>query len=153
LTCCNAQGEISVNGVAINESQYLYPGDKPSQAPFSVILKPGTIWLMGDHRSISLDSQAWGPIALSDIVGRVVMITPAGGRTTFVSPPQTFVSTGLAPAGSAGIPAPIVLIVIAVAGLIAAIVIGVVGIVRSSARQSRSRRAAGPPPGPGQYVV
>ncbi|HEY1703927.1 MAG TPA: S26 family signal peptidase [Trebonia sp.] len=36
LTCCNAQGEISVNGVAINESQYLYPDDKPSQTPFSV---------------------------------------------------------------------------------------------------------------------
>lgn len=41
------------------------------------------------------------------------MITPAGGRTTFVSPPQAFVSAGLAPAGSPGIPAPIVLIVIA----------------------------------------
>jgi hypothetical protein len=59
----------------------------------------------------------------------------------------------LAPQEGTGIPAPIVLLLLAVVAFIAAIVIGVVGIVRSFARHSRRRRAAGPPPGHGQYVV
>jgi signal peptidase I len=153
VTCCDTAGDITINGVGADERSYLYPGDQASSSHFSVTLKPGTVWLMGDDRSIALDSRAWGALPVSDIVGRVIAIKYPSGQATLVSAPQQFINEGLAPQESTGIPASIVLLLIAVAGFIAAIVIGVVGIVRSSARQSRSRRAAGPPPGPGQYVV
>ena len=33
VACCNSQGLITVNGVALHEKSYLYPGNKPGDAP------------------------------------------------------------------------------------------------------------------------
>src|SRR5580700_241679 len=35
VACCDAQGRVTVNGVALNEKSYLYPGNPPSQTRFS----------------------------------------------------------------------------------------------------------------------
>ncbi|ALE06406.1 signal peptidase I [Arthrobacter sp. ERGS1:01] len=57
VKCCSAQGQLEVNGVPISES-YLYPGDVPSELKFDVTVPQGKLWLMGDHRDVSLDSRS-----------------------------------------------------------------------------------------------
>lgn len=57
VTCCTAQGLISVNDAPLEESEaYLYPGDSPSTASFDLIVPDEHYFLLGDHRSESTDS-------------------------------------------------------------------------------------------------
>src|ERR1700744_2323568 len=57
VRCCNSKGQVTVNGVALSESSYLYPGNAPS-TPFSTVTVPaGDLWVMGDHRAVSYDSR------------------------------------------------------------------------------------------------
>lgn len=57
VACCDASGHVTVNGRAVAE-EYVYPGDRPSDIPFSVHVPAGRVWLMGDHRSVSVDSRS-----------------------------------------------------------------------------------------------
>ncbi|GAA2035765.1 signal peptidase I [Pseudokineococcus marinus] len=72
-------GELVVNGEPVEE-RYVYPGDLPSAEAFSVVVPEGRIWVMGDHRSDSLDSRAHtqleggGTVPLDDVVGRAVLL-------------------------------------------------------------------------------
>jgi signal peptidase I len=96
VACCDAKGQVTVNGKALSEN-YLYPGDRPSLIRFSVTVRKGEIWVMGDHRNISVDSRKWGPVPVSGVVGRVIL-TGHGSWFTTVRTPRTFVADGLAPA-------------------------------------------------------
>jgi signal peptidase I len=95
VACCNAQGRVTVNGRPLDES-YLHQGEVASATPFSVTLGPGQIWVLGDNRSISIDSRAWGPVSLGNVVGRVFAVR-SGLRVVSLRTPQTFVDGGLAP--------------------------------------------------------
>ena len=57
VACCTASGRLTVNGRAMTED-YVHPGDRPSDIPFSVHVPQGRVWLMGDHRSVSVDSRS-----------------------------------------------------------------------------------------------
>jgi signal peptidase I len=95
VTCCDAKGRVSVNGRPLSES-YLFPGNPPSRANFSVTLRKGQIWVLGDHRNISLDSRQWGPIPLRRVTGRVILVRDSGAYRRLRTP-QTFITQGLAP--------------------------------------------------------
>ena len=56
VACCT-DGKVTVNGVPLNEGQYLFPGNPPSTFKFSVVVPSGHLWVMGDHRSDSDDSR------------------------------------------------------------------------------------------------
>ena len=63
VACCNAQGLVTINGVALHEKSYLYPGNTPGDAPagesgrFRLTVPAGRLWVLGDHRAISDDSR------------------------------------------------------------------------------------------------
>lgn len=142
LTCCDAQGRVSVNGKPLNET-YVYPGDPPSKISFSVTLGSGRVWVMGDNRNVSEDSREWGPVPSSAIVGRVFAKGSRVAATT-VRTPQTYVTDGLAPPDHR-VPPFIWAVLLVTVGVVALIVLAFVGIIRFAIRRSRARRQ--PPPG------
>lgn len=113
VVCCNAQGQITVNGVPLDET-YLYPGDQAASGPdgtFDITVPQGRLWVMGDHRGVSEDSRAHqglngGTIPVSAVVGRAdVIIWPISHWGT-LPVPNTFKQTGLsALSAPGGVPA------------------------------------------------
>lgn len=79
VKCCSASGKLLVNGQETEET-YLMPGDRASDAEFTVTVPAGRMWVMGDHRSDSRDSRALlgapggGMIPTDTIIGRPVRI-------------------------------------------------------------------------------
>ena len=49
VQCCDAQGRVQVNGVAVDETPYLVPGAAPSDKQFDVTVPYGYLWVMGDN--------------------------------------------------------------------------------------------------------
>jgi len=107
VTCCNDAGQITVNDVALDEVDYLFPGNPPSKQNFDVIVPPDKLWVMGDHRSASADSRAHlgdpggGMVPVNRVIGRAFAIVWPLGRAQFIEIPATFDQPGLAPAPSA----------------------------------------------------
>jgi signal peptidase I len=140
VACCNARGQITVNGRPLAET-YLYPGDPASRIRFHVTVPRGEMWLLGDHRSLSFDSQSKGPLAVR-VVGRIFLILRAG-HVILPQTPRTFVVDSLAPGGSQIPPA----LIGAEAGSFAfflLVVLSIFGIVRYVIRRRHRTRAREP---------
>ncbi|HEV2635494.1 MAG TPA: signal peptidase I [Actinocrinis sp.] len=112
VVCCNAQDQITVNGVPLNET-YLYPGDKSDSSPsgvtanFDVTVPQGDLWVMGDHRSVSEDSRAHvltdgGFVPVGDVVGRAELIIWPTSQWGTLPVPDTFKQVGLQALGAPG---------------------------------------------------
>ncbi|MGJ3509342.1 signal peptidase I [Enemella sp. A6] len=88
VECCSTEGRLSVNGVEIPESEYLYTDAEgnmvaAADVPFKVVVPRGTMFVMGDHRNASRDSRCY----LSDVSN-----TSYTGATAFV-PTENVVGT------------------------------------------------------------
>jgi signal peptidase I len=101
VVCCNANGQVTVNGVALTEQSYIYPGAAPSQIRFNITVPPGRLWVMGDNRGDSDDSRyrlgdpGGGTIPESAVVGRAFVIIWPLSRIGDLPIPNTFKQTGL----------------------------------------------------------
>lgn len=100
VECCNALGQMSVNGTPLDEQQYvqLIPGTTAvSGQPFDVTVRKGHLWVMGDNRYASSDSRAHlttashGQVPVSDVVGRAFVISwPVTRWSVLSDQPDTF---------------------------------------------------------------
>ena len=101
VVCCNAMGQITVNGVPLSEKSYIYPGAAPSQIRFNITVPPGRLWVMGDNRADSDDSRyrvgdpGGGTIPESAVVGRAFLIIFPLSRIGDLPIPNTFQQAGL----------------------------------------------------------
>jgi signal peptidase I len=106
VACCT-DGKVTVNGVPLNESQYLFPGNPPSTFKFSAVVPAGHLWVMGDHRSDSDDSRyhpgdpGGGAIPENQVVGRAFLIIWPPSQLRDLPIPTTFQQASLH-AGAAG---------------------------------------------------
>ncbi|MBF4581670.1 signal peptidase I [Curtobacterium sp. VKM Ac-2865] len=82
VQCCNALGQMEVNGVPLSEPYVRkQAGEAASGTSFDVTVPPGELWVMGDNRYESADSRAHqglpskGFVPEQDVVGRAVAIS------------------------------------------------------------------------------
>ena len=78
VVCCNARGQIMLNGVALVEP-YVKPGSRTDQVKFDITVPAGRVFVMGDNRADSSDSRFHldvdkGTIPQANVVGRVVAV-------------------------------------------------------------------------------
>ncbi|MFE0850774.1 signal peptidase I [Streptomyces rochei] len=103
---CEGTGPLKVNGKALNEESYVYPGNTPCSqddqgGQFKVKVPEGSIWVMGDHRQNSRDSRYnqadkhGGMVPVEEVVGRAIVIAWPMNRWDTLPVPETFEQDGL----------------------------------------------------------
>jgi len=99
VVCCDAQGQITVNGKGLVEP-YPFPGSDNTAGPnasFDVTVPAGKLWVMGDNRNRSADSRfhqdsaSRGFVAESDVEGTASVIAwPLNRWAVLGNYPDTF---------------------------------------------------------------
>ncbi len=84
VVCCNAVGQITNNGLAIDETSYLKlptPDSPASSDDFDVTVPADSLWVLGDNRYRSKDSRynqdqpGKGFVPIENVVGRAFFLT------------------------------------------------------------------------------
>ncbi|MFC9623026.1 MULTISPECIES: signal peptidase I [Streptomyces] len=106
---CKENGPVVVNGKALDEKSFIFPGNTPcNDEPFGPIKVPeGRIWVMGDHRQNSRDSRyhqelpGSGTVSNDEVVGRAIVVAWPINRWATLPVPKTFDQPGLSAVAAA----------------------------------------------------
>ncbi|MFY1695170.1 signal peptidase I [Solwaraspora sp. WMMA2101] len=100
IRCCDDQGRLTVNGQPLDESAYVLedspldvppnPGECRSRQFGEIVVEPGHLFVMGDHRLVSQDSRCQGSVPIENVIGRAFVIVWPQGRWDGLSVPETF---------------------------------------------------------------
>ncbi|WP_089017273.1 signal peptidase I [Micromonospora coriariae] len=113
VKCCDSQGRVTVNGIPLNEPYVVRdspldlppnPGECRSRRFDEVVVPPGQIFVMGDHRLVSQDARCQGPVPIDNVVGRAFMVVWPSSRWNPLSVPSTFDDVSGPAAASSGAP-------------------------------------------------
>ena len=105
VKCCDKKGRVTVNGVPLEEKDYILEGYPPSDKKFKVTVPEGRLWMMGDNRSNSEDSryhqdlEGGGTIPESAVVGKVWAVVWPFNRFQRLETPSTFGNPALLTSG------------------------------------------------------
>jgi signal peptidase I len=99
VSCCDVDGRVFVNGQPLDEP-YVTENAQLETPPNAkecvsrrfdeVLVEPGQIFVMGDHRLVSQDSRCQGQVPIENVIGRAFVIVWPSGRWTSLSVPPTF---------------------------------------------------------------
>src|SRR4051812_5087279 len=94
VACVN--GKVQVNGVNLQESDYVTLAKNACEGNFDVKVPPNRLWVMGDNREHSADSRVHtgdpggGFIPTDDVVGKVFVVVWPMKHWAFLHRPGTF---------------------------------------------------------------
>jgi signal peptidase I len=103
VACCDEQQRLIINGMPLDEP-YIYAdngiSDPAAPNQFELVVPPGRLWVLGDHRSESGDSmehyqRSGGDLMASTIevdavIGRAFVLFWPPSRMTWLSVPEPF---------------------------------------------------------------
>ncbi|HWG99883.1 MAG TPA: signal peptidase I, partial [Pilimelia sp.] len=99
VSCCDVKGRVFVNGQPLDES-YVTEDSLLAPPPNArecrsrrfdeVVVEPGNMFVMGDHRAISQDSRCQGQVPIENVIGRAFVIVWPSGRWASLPVPSTF---------------------------------------------------------------
>jgi len=92
VACCNAFGQMTVNGIPLVETYLKLPDGvtKVAANDFTVTVPKNSLWVMGDNRYNSEDSRAHastptkGFVSMDDVVGRAFLISWPSNHWTWL---------------------------------------------------------------------
>ncbi|WP_246039769.1 signal peptidase I [Glycomyces buryatensis] len=98
VSCCDADGNVVVNGVSLHEDEYVYdnapldvePGTCHSRLFEELTIPEGQVWVMGDHRGNSKDSRCQGPVPVENLIGRAIALVWPTDRARNLEIPASF---------------------------------------------------------------
>ncbi len=99
VACCDAQGRVTVNGQPLDEPYVQdnspldlqpQPGHCGPRRFNPVVVPPGEMWVMGDHRMVSQDSRCQGPVPLANVIGKAFVVVWPRGHWATLGTPATF---------------------------------------------------------------
>lgn len=90
VSCCDSEGRIYVNGVAIDEPYVSRNSTRGTPSPTTktcgtrdfapVKVEPGMLFVLGDHRLVSQDSRCQGLVPIENVIGKAMVIATPFAR-------------------------------------------------------------------------